>query len=197
MRIYVDTETSGLKSPDSCILEIAAVLLDNEGGEIDVFASLVNPGEEALALASPEALSVNGLTLDDLRKAPPQTMVAEQFKTFVGRYPEARIHAFNNGFDAWFLARFPWSVQSTRWGECVMLASMASMEKSGALDRFQDGNVRWPRLEAAAKFFGVPYARGHRALEDARAAARVHTEILKDRIAALDEACSFFDDVSS
>jgi len=197
VRLFVDVETTGIKSYSSYIVEAAAVAADENLVEIDSFHSMANPGEEALALASPEALEVNRLSLDEIRRAPAAAEAAAAFRAYLDQYPGAEIHAFNNDFDLWFLAREPWKIPSKRWGECVMLASLKVMEKAGVLKRFPDGQPKWPSLQEAAKYFGIPMEPTHRALDDARVAARVYKEILvrRDDLDSKNEAEEFQEDI--
>lgn len=179
--IVIDVETTGKQSHFAHIVEVAAVVLDEHFDEKSHFQQLANPGDDALALASEEAMRVNGLSIEEIKKSASSLAVAHALRGVLEAHPTSKIHAFNNSFDIWFLAREPWSVSSKRWGECIMLASMEPMEAEGALERFPNGKAKWPRLEEAARFFGVPYGKGHRALDDARAAARVYAEILRRR----------------
>lgn len=190
IRLFVDVETTGIKSYSAHVVEAAAVAADESLVEIDSFHTMANPGEEAIALASPEALEVNRLSPDDIRRAPAAAEAAAAFRAFLSRFPGAQIHAFNNDFDLWFLAREPWKIPSRSWGECVMRAAKDVMGEANALKRFPDGKSKWPSLQEAAKFFGIPLEQTHRALEDARIATKVYREILlrRDEIAASDEA---------
>jgi len=194
-RIFADVETTGLKAYTSHVVEAAIVVLDEHLEEVDHFQTFSNPGEEALQQASPEALRVNRISPEDLRAAPPAEDAARALQSFLGRYP-GPIHAFNNDFDLWFLARSPWFVPSRQWGECVMLAAMKAMKEADALETRWDGGPKWPRLEEAARFFGIPVAESHRALDDARTASRIYAAILRSRkdVDLLDEARSLMDD---
>lgn len=180
-RIFLDVETTGLKSYNSHVIEASAVVVDPGFKEVDRFHSLANPGEEALAQASPEAFEVNQIALDEVRKAPTIIDVAANLRKFLERFPQTQYHAYNNDFDLWFLARSPWSIASRNWGECIMLATQKIMEEAGTLKKFPDGNPKWPSLQEAAKFFGIPMEQTHRALDDARMAALIYREILRRR----------------
>lgn len=179
IKIYVDIETTGRRSPGTHIVEVGFVVLDAHWKEIEAFGSLAHPGEEGIRTASPEAMAVNGITPEMLRQAPPAAEVAARLNAALDQHWGATVHAFNNEFDMWFLARPPWNIRTHRWGECVMLAAHAVMEKAGALEKHPYfKKAKWPRLAEAAGFFGVPYGNGHQALDDARTASRVHREIL-------------------
>lgn len=190
VKIFLDVETTGIKSYSSHIIEVAAVVADAGLHEIDNFHTQANPGEEAIAQASPEALEVNRISLAEIRQAPPSAEAARLLKGFLDRYPQAQYHAFNNDFDLWFLARTPWSLPARAWGECVMRAAQEIMAEANALKKFSDGQVKWPSLQEASQFFGIPMLQTHRALDDTRMAHMVYREILAHRteVSVEDEA---------
>jgi DNA polymerase III epsilon subunit-like protein len=167
--LYLDVETTGLDPKVAHIIEVGAVVFNGEV-EVDSFSTLANPGGEALRQASPGAMSVNRITAEMLAGAPSLEDAAKALLVFLERHPEAVFHAYNNKFDAGFLAQAQWNVPSARWGECVMLAAKKIMKMAW-----------WPRLGQAAQFFGVAYVDAHRALGDARTAALVHKEIVSRR----------------
>lgn len=181
VRIFLDVETTGIKSYASHVIEVAAVVTDESLMIVSEFRTQANPGEEAIAQASPEALEVNKISIDEIRGAPPSEEAAKALRAFLGRWPQAQYHAFNNDFDLWFLARSPWSLSSRAWGECVMRAAQKIMNEAGCLKKFPDGNTKWPNLQEAAKYFDIPMLQTHRALDDARMASQVYREVLRDR----------------
>lgn len=185
--IIADIETTGRRTYNSRIVEVGAVVLDENFAEIGRWGTLVNPGSEALALAQPKAMEVNGLTADDLRDAPTSEDAAKGFQALIEKHPEATLHAFNNEFDSWFLGRAPWNVLLKRWGECIMLAAMEIMDDAGVLEPRYNGQPKFPNLREAIAFFKVKSEASHRAAGDARAAADVYIEILKQRRSCPDD----------
>lgn len=179
--IITDVETTGKRTPNARIIEIGAVVLDSRLQEADHFHILANPGEEALRNAAPEALRKNGISLEEIRAGVPIEEAAARYQAFLAKYPGAKIHAFNNEFDKWFLERDPWRVPAKSWGDCIMVASMEIMNEAGVLEIFKNGEPKWPNLGEAAKFFGVPLSANHRGLPDARVAAGIYAEIQKRR----------------
>jgi len=179
--IVPDIETTGRRTYNSQIVEVAAVVLDERFAEVERWGTLVNPGPEALALAQPKAMEVNGLTAEALRDAPSTKDAAAAFQALMARHPGATVHAFNNEFDSWFLAREPWNLPLERWGECIMLAAMEVMEEANALGLRFNGKPKFPNLREAVAFFGLSSETTHRAIGDARAAADVMIEILRRR----------------
>lgn len=170
--IYVDTETSGLHPSTAVVLEVAGVYAV-DGREVDYFQSLCNPGEEVLSDPNIDnALEINKITRDELRAAAPLEQVAESFKRFLvrcGLRSGALLSAFNNQFDKKFLAVSPWTLDDSLWGPCIMLMAAEAMDPY---------RKKWPRLKAAAEHFNLEWdGTAHRALADARMAARVHQAV--------------------
>jgi DNA polymerase-3 subunit epsilon len=177
--IVLDLETTGLRAYRDHILEVAAVVLDGRNEEIDRFSTLVHPGAEALRGAEPAALAVNGLGEAALAGAPVTDQAAKDLRAFLDRHKPFRLHAYPNEFEQAFLVRTPWNLADP-WGECLMQASMGLMGED--LPRLPDGRIKRPRLAEAAAFFGVSTEeKAHRALVDARTAARVWAGILASR----------------
>jgi DNA polymerase III epsilon subunit-like protein len=185
--IVTDVETTGKRTPNARVIEVAAVVIDSRLKEIDEFHILTNPGEEALRYAAPEALRKNGISLDEIRSGLPLDQAALRLREFRAKYPGAKMHAFNNEFDMWFLGRYPWLVPAADWGECVMLASMELMEAANVLEMYSKSKVKWPNLDQAANFFGIHRDGSHRARPDARVTAKVYSEILRRRMNPMEE----------
>lgn len=186
MLVYLDVETTGLKKPESRIVEVGCVVMVGRT-ETASFSTLVNPGAEALAAADPGSWAVNGLNPEMLSDAPCEADATERLISFLGRFWGAQLHAFNVEFDAWFLARPPWNIVPAQWGECVMMAAQEMMRDDGAITRGADGKLKRPSLSRAAAHFKVSQPSAHRALVDARVAAQIHAEILGRRQESLAE----------
>lgn len=182
MFTILDVESTGLVAGRHHVIEVAAVILGRDFEEAASFASLCNPGEEAILAADPQALRANQITPSMIREAPPSEKVARELEAFLDTHWGTTLHSYARAFDSGFLAPAPWNVALQRWGECVMLAATDMMNDHGAADRGPNSRPRWVSLERAAKFFGVHQENAHRALPDARAAAFVFREILRRRL---------------
>ena len=164
--IYVDTETSGLRPPQSVILEVAAVAVRDDQ-ELGSFAALVNPGVDVLTSSeTAKALEINKLDKQELAAASPAGYVAEQFKQWLMQWGPASLWAFNTQFDSGFLAQKPWEISKLCWGGCVM--------------KQLAGKERYIKLSKCAERFALAWdGEAHRALTDARMAFKVHRAYLK------------------
>ena len=161
MRVYVDTETTGLDAARDEIIEVAAVA-DN-GAEFHAFS---NPGE--FLLAKIKERPVNRVPLDEVLSASSPQHVADTLRVWLAGLGEVVLHAYNVHFDRGFLSRSPWSL-TEGWGECVMMAAARGR--------------RWIKLVDAVERFGLTWSgEAHRALDDARMARRLHEAILRERV---------------
>ncbi len=178
--IVVHLATTGKRSYNPSIVEIGAVVQDGSK-EIDRFWMLSNPGEEALSHALPGALKTVGLDVGEVCAAPSASDVAAAFQAFLGRHPGVVIHAFNGSFSQELLAKEPWHVRMSLWGESLMEASLDALESSGEVRRVRP--AVYPKLADVCSIFGFQYRPDMRALEKARAVVAVFDEISAIRFA--------------
>lgn len=157
--VVLDTETTGFPSKDwSRVIELGAVLLDVDGKEVSSWSSLVKP--DVLDERADGALAVNHITREMLDGHPDTGSAAMSFLAWLSSHGLPKVTAFNVGFDRPMLEKMGLQVE---WGPCVMLAAHKVM-----------GSYNWPKLSAAAEHFNVPVeGDAHRALTDARTAARI------------------------
>lgn len=172
----LDTETTGLDPAHAHIIEVAAVVLDQDFEVHSFFSTLVNPGPRAMREASQEALRINEITPEDVEHAPSSSAASEAIQGFLAHYP-GRLHSFPSEFDRKFLICPPWELNGT-WGDCIQELATKIMVEAGENIWMRDGKQR-ARLKDAARFFGVNQPGAHRALVDAMTAAKIYSEILK------------------
>jgi len=143
----VDTETTGLRNGDS-IVEIAAVVMDDDWEVVDEFDTLVNPQRDV------GPTHIHGVTASMVSAAPTFKEVAW---ALADRIDGAVLVAHNLSFDARFLVNEYGRVGATfapGTGICTL-------------------RLTGERLEVACGRYGVELDHHHRALADARAAARL------------------------
>ena len=179
--VVLDTETTGLPSASwSRVVELAAVLLDTQGREVDTFTSLVRP--DILDARAAGAQRIHGITPAMLADAPDAAQVVADFRAWIAT--AIPVTAFNVAFDRPMTERM--GLTGLRWAHCIMLRSLDIMGPAGVLAPADPSHPRyvpgrewlWPSLAAASEFFGVPAQEpAHRALSDARRAAAVAVEV--------------------
>lgn len=168
--LVIDTETSGFAHARDHLLEIAGVLLDVEGNEVDTFGSLINPGH--LPAHADRALECNKITRAMLAQAPPLKQVRQSWLEWCYRHATGgykfRATAYNVAFDrAWTekVSGFPPLI----WRECVMKQTTAILGSRS-------------KLSVAVERFHVKVTPTHRALDDARAAAGVLKAVQQEHL---------------
>jgi len=155
--VALDLETTGLDPAEDAVTEVGMVRFDLDGRELDTFASLVNPGR-------PIPLFVQGLTGvsdADVAGAPTLSELAGHIRSFAG---DAALVGHNVEFDlACLRARgitFPGPPLDT-----------------AAFSRLVFPGRRARSLGELAAELGIPSDEAHRALADARTAARLFVEL--------------------
>ena len=169
MKILItDIETTGFLNTGGSIVEIGAVSLDLENGEIkEVFNSLLK--EDRLTAKDREAwiFSNSDLTVEAVRNAPKSSHVFERFQELLNQYPDG-VTAFNNVFDFGFLED-----RGLRFKKlpCPMKISTNICKIPSPRGR----GYKWPKVEEAYKFFfpDTKYIEAHRGLDDARHEAEI------------------------
>ncbi|MDQ7039346.1 MAG: DEDD exonuclease domain-containing protein [Rhodothermus sp.] len=161
--VVVDTETTGARADDRMI-ELAAVRV--QGGQlVDRFAKLINPGRSV----PPCITRLTGITTAMLVGQPSADRVLPAFLEFLG---DSVLVAHNLAFDRKVLEAelqrlgIPWPNNPTL---CTL--RLARRLLPGLPARGLDGLIR---------FYQIPVARRHRALDDAEATAQVLLHLLEE-----------------
>lgn len=100
---FVDVETTGLDPKVNSICEIAAIFghtsdLTGPLVEEHVFESVMRPfGRDK---PDPEALEINGITMEDLRTYPAQKIIHDEFRDWCREY----VDPYNKRDKMWFVA---------------------------------------------------------------------------------------------
>ena len=153
-RTYValDLETTGLNPERDAILEIGAVKFRGED-ILDTWSSLVNPQRRIPY----HIQQLTGITQEEVNGAPPLFPLLDSIRRFVGPAP---LVGHSIGFDLAFLKRH------------------GLFTENAALDTFELASILLPHvarysLQRLAKELGISALTQHRALDDARTAARL------------------------
>jgi DNA polymerase-3 subunit epsilon/ATP-dependent DNA helicase DinG len=160
-RTYValDLETTGLDPERDRITEVGAIRFTADGEFLDAFEALVNPGREIPLFVE----KLTGITNEAVREAPSIGRVGPELQRFVG---EDIVVGQNIGFDLGYLRR------------------EGSPLDSGSLDTAELSRLLMPSRQARglmdlAEGLGVEPEPHHRALGDAKTAARVFLALVQ------------------
>jgi len=162
----IDIETTGLSAAQHHrIVEVAVVVVDDDGHHVLEWETLVNPEREVTAI------EVHGLTAQVLGAAPTFGEIAEELRAILtGRVPVAH----NMQFDGPFLA-----AEFARAGYPVPLASDFGLCTKRMAARYLRHAPK-KTLESCCAEAGVTFEANHRALGDARAAAALLKRYIAD-----------------
>lgn len=170
--IVVDTETTGFGGENTCIVELGAVVISTTGQELAAFSSLVRP-DPRIDREHPgvqKAMEVNGIPWHEADAAPSALEVWNAFCQWGSPFAASGeavspVTAFNVPFDKRIIeaeAAFgplPWA------SFCILAQARRHMKTLGR---------KGARLSNVAEHFGiVPDGPAHRAVTDARTAAKV------------------------
>jgi len=172
--VVLDTETTGMpRDPWASVVELGAVLLNEDGKEVDHWNELVYA---VLDERCEPALRVNQIPREDIEAARTADVVAEAFLDWWRFNGCPYVTSFNVGFDRPMVERM--GLRNLRWASCVMLRATAVMDEADAVQRWDNGEAKWARLAEAAEFFSVAViGEAHRAETDARTAAGIAVAI--------------------
>ena len=179
--LVIDCETGGLDPQMHSILSFAAVVV-NAGAIEDMMHLLIAEPE---IIAEPEALRVNGLSVEQLKVAgvtPAQAVWAlENMLQQHDMRGRVTLAGCNVAFDVGFMKR----LYRLANGDFSGRFSRRTLDvQTGALLLEQAGRISLPggsaSLDSLCDHFGVPLDRGagHSALEDAEATAQVLHKML-------------------
>ena len=154
----IDIETTGLSpAHHHRILEIALVLVDDDGNLVYEWETLLKPQRDV------GATEIHGLSAADVYSAPTFGEVAAELASLLrGRVPVAH----NLSFDAPFVA-----TEFERLGYSVPLSPTSGLCTMRLASRYLPAGPR--TLEGCCDCIGCRIQSAHAALEDARAAARL------------------------
>lgn len=184
MLLFFDTETTGmvdwhLPTDDSSqpdIVQLAALLLDDDGSERGCFSGIVNPGVDI-----PERIAaIHGITTDISARCGLSPVTA--LSVFARMMDLATtIVAHNIDFDISAIQTMaarhgkgrPFSFEG-KVRSCTMKTATPICKIAKPNPRRED-DYKWPKLaECVRIFFGEEFAGAHDALNDVRACARVY-----------------------
>lgn len=164
--IAIDFETSGLSPQFDRIIEIGAVIYENDK-VTSQFETLVNPGFPI----SRKISELNHITNDMLRSAPDERIAVGKFVTFLGEAIKGKcvLCAHNAIFDAGFLAE---ALRRNGYNASLQFVDTLSISRSTipGLQNYKLGTV--------AEYFGIVNNTSHNALSDAKVCGAIMSYLL-------------------
>lgn len=176
---FADTETSD--PVNQRIVQLAAVLCDEQGQEVDVLNTLIKPDGWEIC---ERFVGIHGITTDMCQQQGiPMVEALYKFTTFIKRSKKTICHNFK--FDS---ARIDMELKLYGFHEDALILSQTpsfcTMVNLTNVCCIPNPNGRagykWPKLKEAHKhFFGIEFDKQHDALADVRACKRIYFEMHK------------------
>ncbi|MBL4809057.1 MAG: 3'-5' exonuclease [Phycisphaerales bacterium] len=174
--LILDIETTGFLKAGGKIVEIGAVELDLETGQITTMYNQVTY-ERGITLHEVQnswIVANSDLTVNDIRHSKSLDKIKQEFQMLINCYPNG-VTAFNNAFDFGFLEDRGF-IFNKKLG-CPMKLSTDLIK----LPKKRGSGYKWPNvMEAHKYFFGdVGYIEKHRGADDAYHEAQIVFELYK------------------
>ena len=167
--IFFDLETTGLSSAVESILEIAAVVVDDQFNIIDTFQSFINPGKKIPFMIT----KLTGITDDMVKNCKNEYIVMKEFKYWVDKQGATFVAGHNiKRFDLKWIevrgAKYGVDNIFDKYTPIDTLDLSSRLFKDGVLHNYtaktEKGNVSF-KLEFLVTYFGLTN-QTHRAIDD-------------------------------
>lgn len=186
-----DFETGGTNPKKTPVLSIGAIILDPQSFEqIDEFYSLVKPDDKEIALIEEKALSVNGLTLEEINKSVPEKIIWNDFFSFIKKYHNGSIWnypiqcGFNIcSFDMIILDRYcqKYKHYDKKDGRPNLFRPFPCLDVAQlCFSWFENEKIPTKlNLSSLATHLGLDASKAHNALEDVKMTAKILIRFIK------------------
>lgn len=179
--LVLDIETTGFLQANGKIVEIGAVDLNLETGEIkEVFNEIVLDKDlTILELKNSWIIKNSDLSLKDFENAKPILQVLNDFQKLVDSY-QIGATAYNNTFDFSFLEHY-----RIKFGVKLGCPMKLSTPICQIPSKNGYAGYKWPSVEEAYHFFfpeKKDFVEAHRGLDDAKHEAEIIFELYKREI---------------
>lgn len=166
--VFFDIETTGLSSTTESILEIAAVVIDDQFNTIDTYQSFINPGKKIPYFIT----NLTGISDATVKGARAEYVVLQDFMNWVAAHNPDKVAGHNiKRFDLrWMEGKCnKYSISNALNLEVIdTLEYSTKLHKDGALVNYkavtEKGRVSF-KLEHLVRYFGLE-GQTHRAIDD-------------------------------
>lgn len=166
--IFFDLETTGLSSTTESILEIAAVVVDENYNAVDTYQSFINPGKPIPYMIS----KLTSIDNNTVRNARTEFIVLNEFMNWVKKHDVQIVGGHNiKRFDLrWIQEKTnKYGITNQMPTEIIDTLDYATkLHKEGVLKNYKavtgKGNVSF-KLEHLVNYFGLE-EQSHRAIDD-------------------------------
>ena len=172
LKLFIDTETTGLYSDENGITQISILIEDQTGEIIDTFNEYIRPDKSCII--TQEALDIQGITREDLQtdKYQEEKIVAAALKKFLHKYQNYKmtIIGYNVGFDIGFIDSF--------LDRNNIDYSLYQYDNIDVLEIVRSYHLNmYNSLTNACDYFGVELSNAHNSLGDVTATRELYHKI--------------------
>lgn len=166
--LFFDLETTGLSSAKDSIIEIAAVVIDQNYNIVDTFQSFINPGKPISYMIT----KITGIDNNTVKHARSENVVLNEFMRFVQKHKPHAVAGHNiKRFDLkWIETKTNYySIPNQLLIDVIDTLEYATkLFKDGVMENYfamtAKGNISF-KLEHLVKYFGLT-EQTHRAIDD-------------------------------
>lgn len=171
--VFLDTETTGLDPRRSVILEVGIVKVTPDLQVMEEYEALIDPRSYGPFDVDPEALRVNGLSLEHLAQV--GRPAGEVALKMAGMFDGSIVAGHSVSFD-WECSRALFE----RTGVAIPKADYQKVDtKSLAWPLYARGEIPDAKLTTVSAALGLSYPVQHRALADAKQALEVYKVLVR------------------
>lgn len=165
--LFVDLETTGFDRTWDYIIEVAAILYDEENQKIlDQFHEYIRPGKR-IPRAVTEITGISEFTVKDAR---PEKEVLADFMEWVVMSKPDKLTAYNASFDKGFIEnkvqKYHLFSREVEWFD--MMKYGRQLKKEGKTENYKQ--------ETIAKYLNISY-QAHSAIEDVKALIQIYERL--------------------
>ena len=178
---YVDTETTGLDPNVNGMIELAALVEVNRV-IIDSIKLEMNPySYNKPIIVSPEALAVNGRTMEELPGLPDSRSQFKAFVAFLDRHIDRfnrddkfKVCGYNSAFDIGFITAWFDDNSHNYYGSYFFRKDLDVFALVRHLTHFGVLNTPDEKLGTLCDYFGIQHDQAHTALSDIKATRELY-----------------------
>lgn len=165
--LFIDLETTGFSREWDSIIEVAAILYDEEQRkQIAKFHEYIKPTKRI-----PEAVvNITGITNERVANCRSEREVMTDFFEWVNKHNPNKLTAYNSSFDKGFLenkkSKYSLAAKEVEWFD--MMQYGRQLKREGKIENYRQPTV--------AQFLGIEY-QAHSAIEDVTALIKIYEKL--------------------
>ena len=177
-RVWLDVETSGLSHRHNDVIQVGAVITDENNNTLGEFESNCRPHNPTYI--NEESIKIHGITRDTMLAFPEPILVAHSFVEFLESVPgQKTLCGFNVGFDQRFIEEWMYkSKQEGKYAENFQVTKkIYDVFKVASANKKKIGKGSY-KLTALCEKFKIKLTKAHNALADIKATIALDNKLM-------------------